>query len=464
MSEPSKPRVLIVDDEKGPRESLRMVLKNDYDCLAVASGAEALAEFPTWNPNVVLLDIRMPEMDGIALLERLKEMDEDLVVIMVTALVDIRNVVEAIKKGAADYLVKSSFNVDEVKIAIDKALENRSLRREVRRLRSEVSERYGFANIVGKSKPMRALYDLVERLSEKKTTVLICGERGTGKELVAKAIHWNGPRRDQAFITVNCGAIPESLIESELFGHERGAFTDAIQRRAGQFELANAGTIFLDEVGELSPLTQTKLLRVLQEREFRRVGGSTAIHVDVRVIAATNRDLDVAIAEGRFRADLYDRLNVVSLALPPLRERREDIPLLVDHFIAKFAEEGVTPRLAPEAMEALAAYDWPGNARELENAIERALALASDGIVTLDDLPQVVRQGEQTAALRTEVLSGKLSFDKAVEDFERDLLATALARAGWVQTRAAAVLGVSRRILKYKMDNYGLVPPDRSGS
>jgi len=456
----SKPIVLIVDDEAGVRESVRMVLKDAYEPVLAENGEAAIAWLVENRAALMFLDILMPGMDGLETLEKVRERDPALPVVMLTATKTVKTAVTAMKLGAFDYLTKP-FDVDELRLVAQRATENACLQQEVRQLREEVGKRYNFDNIIGESPAIKEVFKTVAAVAPLKTTVLITGESGTGKELVAKAIHFNSPRSGKPMVTLNCAAIPENLLESELFGHERGSFTDAHERKIGQFELADGGTIFLDEIGEMSPALQAKLLRVLEQGEILRVGGNRPISVDVRVVAATNRNLQEQIAQNRFRADLYYRLNVVSLALPALRERHDDIPRLIRHFMdVKVKALGVTPReLAPETVERLLSYRWPGNVRELENVVERLLVLGpADGSISPEYLPQEVVEGLAPVAshVRDQVLSGHKSLSDAVDEFERDLIGEALTRTHFNQTRAASVLGTTRRILKYRMDKLGI--------
>jgi DNA-binding NtrC family response regulator len=460
-------RVLIVDDEAGVRESLRMVLKNTYEAVAVASAPEALSQLQAASVDVVLLDIVMPGIDGLELLEEIRGRHPTLPVVMLTATRTVKTAVTAMKLGAFDYLTKP-FDVDQLRVVLDKATENAALVREVEALRSEVGRRYQIDNIVGRSPGMQEAFKTVLTVAPLKTTVLITGESGTGKELIAKAIHYGSPRARKPLVTLNCAAIPETLLESELFGHERGSFTDAHAKKLGQFELAHESTLFLDEVGEMGAATQAKLLRVLEQGEFLRVGGQRPVRVDVRIIAATNRDLTVAMRDGAFRPDLYYRLNVVSVHLPPLRERRDDLVLLLRHFVeVKTREMGIPEKIIrPEAVDALLRYAWPGNVRELENLIERVLVLSEGPAVTLDDLPDALRDddGRSPGALRDQVLGGRKSLGVAVDEFERDLILETLYHTDFNQTRAAAKLGTTRRILKYRMDQLGIQAPERDGA
>ncbi len=459
-----KPTVLIVDDEAGVRESLRMVLKDSCEVVPLESGEAALEWLEKNAADLVLLDILMPGMDGIEVLERIREKDRFLPVVMLTATKTVKTAVTAMKLGAFDYITKP-FDVDELRLVVQRATENANLKREVEELREAVGKRFSFENIIGESEAMQKVFRTVMAVAPLKTTVLITGESGTGKELIAKAIHYNSPRKDKPLVTLNCAAIPENLLESELFGHEKGSFTDAVDKKIGQFELAHTGTIFLDEIGEMSSALQAKLLRVLEQGEIMRVGGDRPIPVDVRVVAATNRNLQQAIQEGRFRSDLYYRLNVVSLEIPPLRERREDIPHLIRHFLDLKSKELGLPRreITPAAVDRLLQYPWPGNVRELENVIERVLVLSpGEGPIGPEHLPRDLIEGPSVAIhVREQVLSGYKSLAEAVDEFERDIISEALQRTHYNQTRAAAVLGTTRRILKYRMDKLGIEPRER---
>jgi DNA-binding NtrC family response regulator len=461
--EKAKRRILIVDDETGVRESLRMVLKDAYDSVAVASGADALEALVSGPFDVVLLDIVMPGMDGLELLEEVRSRYPRVPVIMLTATKTVKTAVGAMKLGAFDYVTKP-FDVDELRVILDKATENAALVREVEELRHEVGRRYQVENIIGRSPKMQEVFRTVLTVAPLKTTILITGESGTGKELIAKAIHYGSPRARKPLVTLNCAAIPETLLESELFGHEKGSFTDAHQKKLGQFELAHGGTLFLDEIGEMGPATQAKLLRVLEHGEFLRVGGQRAVNVDVRIIAATNRDLTAAIKDQSFRADLYYRLNVVSVHLPALRERRDDLVLLIRHFVAsKCRDMSIAEKvIRPEAVDAMLRYPWPGNVRELENLIERILVLSEGPMITLEDLPDQLKRTEASPGnLREQVLAGRKSLGDAVDEFEREIIAEALQQMEFNQTRAAEMLGTTRRILKYRMDKLGIDAPER---
>ncbi len=456
-------RVLVVDDEAGVRESLRMALKDGYDPVTVASGPEALQALAASPIDVVLLDIIMPHMDGMQALEEMRARFPHVPVIMLTATKTLKTAVAAMKLGAFHYLTKP-FDVDELRALLDQATERAALVREVEELRTEVGRRYQLENIIGRSPKMQEVFRTVLTVAPLKTTVLITGESGTGKELIAKAIHYQSPRASRLLVTLNCAAIPETLLESELFGHEKGSFTDAHTRKLGQFELAHEGTLFLDEIGEMGPATQAKLLRVLEHGEFLRVGGTKPINADVRIIAATNRDLAAGIKDGSFRPDLYYRLHVVSINLPPLRERRDDLLLLIRHFgQAKARDMGIAEKtFKPEAIDVLLRYPWPGNVREMENLIERLLVLSEGSLLGVDDLPEQVRRGEQDpGSIKEQVLQGRRSLGDAVDEFEREIIQDALLQTDFNQTRAADMLGTTRRILKYRMDKLGIPASER---
>ncbi len=451
-----RPVVLVVDDNSLLRESVRLVLEAAYEVREAAGGHEALDLLRATPVDVVLLDIRLPDLDGMAVLERIRALEEQVEVIMVTAVQTVRTAVTAMKLGAFDYLTKP-FDKDELAALVRRAVEKRALEREVAYLRAELARRQNFDELVGQHPAMQRLYQLVASVARTPVTVLITGESGTGKELVARAIHRQGPRRDGPFVPVNVAALPESLVEAELFGHERGAFTGAVGRRLGRFELAQGGTLFLDEIATLRPDLQAKLLRVLQERELERVGGSQRIRLDVRIIAATNADLRRAIQAGTFREDLYYRLNVVQIVLPPLRERREDIPLLAQHFIRKYNQQfgKQIAGIAPRALEALVAYSWPGNVRELENLIERSVALVDGPLIELRDLPLDFLLADDRG--RPEP-GGDLPLRDARDEFERQLILRVLERVQWNQSRAARILGLHRNSLKGKLAALGIRP------
>lgn len=459
-----KKRVLLIDDDPRVRASLKMVLEPIYDILQAGDGQEGLDVFRKDEPDLILLDVILPGTDGLAVLQTLRMESKMTPVIMLTGTKSVKTAVDAMKFGAADYLSKP-FDVDELRIIIDRVLNSSELEREVKQLRAQVVQRYAFHNLIGKSQGMQEIYSKIEQVADSRTTVLITGESGTGKELVAKALHYNSSRRERPFIALNCAALPETLIESELFGHEKGSFTDATARRVGQFELANTGTLFLDEIGDLSPVTQAKLLRVIQEREFTRIGGVQSIKVDVRIVAATNKNLDDLVRKSQFREDLYYRINVIALFLPPLRERGEDVPLLAKHFLEKRLEEERRPRIdfGKDALELLTRYSWPGNVRELENVVEQAFIWSQHAAQIMPEhLPTLIKNDSRSMSLRDDTLAGRMSLEKAVMEFEREIILDALKRTNYVQTHAANLLGISRRMLKYRMDTLNIGRPDTS--
>ncbi len=461
-----KKRVLLIDDEARVRTSLKMVLEPFYDIFQAADAKEGLDVFRKEGPDIVLLDIILPGTDGLSVLQTLRLESKRTPVIMLTGNKSVKTAVDAMKLGAADYLSKP-FDVEELRIVVDRALNSLELEREVKQLRAQVVQRYSFHNLIGKSQGMQEIYAKIEQVSDSRTTILITGESGTGKELVAKALHYNSSRRERPFIPLNCAALPETLIESELFGHEKGSFTDATARRVGQFELAHNGTLFLDEIGDLSHITQSKLLRVLQEREFTRIGGVQPIKVDVRIVAATNKNLDELVRKGQFREDLYYRINVIALYLPPLRERGEDIPLLAKHFLAKRVEEEKRQPIefGEDALELLTRYPWPGNVREMDNIVEQAFIWSRNSTwITPEHLPPILKNNSRSSSLRDEALAGRISLEKAVMEFEREIILDALKRTNYIQTHAANLLGISRRILKYRMDTLGIGRPDNAAS
>ncbi len=459
-------RVLLIDDDPRVRASLKMVLEPIYDILQAGDAQEGLDVFRKDEPNLILLDVILPGTDGLTVLQTLRMESKMTPVIMLTGTKSVKTAVDAMKFGAADYLSKP-FDVDELRIIIDRVLNSSELEREVKQLRAQVVQRYAFHNLIGKSQVMQEIYSKIEQVADSRTTVLITGESGTGKELVAKALHYNSSRRERPFIALNCAALPETLIESELFGHEKGSFTDATARRVGQFELANTGTLFLDEIGDLSPITQAKLLRVIQEREFTRIGGVQPIKVDVRIVTATNKNLDDLVRKSQFREDLYYRINVIALVLPPLRERGEDIPLLAKHFLEKRLDEERRPRIefGKEALELLTRYSWPGNVRELENFVEQAFIWSQNATqITPEHLPTLIKNDSRSTSLRDDTLAGRMSLEKAVMEFEREIILDALKRTNYVQTHAANLLGISRRMLKYRMDTLSIGRPDNSST
>ena len=449
--------VLIVDDEVGVRESLKMILKKDYDVFLAKDAEEAFLQIKENSPDVILLDIILPDLDGLKVLERIKQNEPDIVVIMITATNTAKTAVEAMKLGAYHYVTKP-FDNDELRLIISRSLSEKALKQELIFRREEMDKSFDFGNILGKSKGMKDIFKMVKQIADSKSTVLIMGESGTGKELISRAIHYNSNRKNYPFVTINCAAIPETLIESELFGHEKGAFTNAIEKKLGRFEVAHQGTLFLDEIGELSLTTQAKILRFLEEKEFNRVGGSKTIKVDVRLITATNKDLNQMIKKASFREDLYYRINVVPIVIPPLRERKEDIPILIDHFINKFSVENNknVKGINKDALEFLMQYEWPGNVRELENLIERVIALTSNEYIPANELPYSFKNIPKINGLKESVLDGKVSFLQAEEEFEKEVILDALKKTNYIQSHAAEILGISRRILKYKMDKLGI--------
>lgn len=455
--------VLIVDDEKNYPLILSAVLQDvGYETLTANSGMEALEILNHANADVdlVLTDMKMPVMDGIELLEKIKTINPHLPVMMMTAYGTVEKAVEAMQKGAYNYILKP-FDNEGLIIFVKKAIDMYQVIKENFRLRDVVETRYNFGNIVGKSKRMQEVFELVKKMAPSSATVLIEGESGTGKELVAKSIHFNSPRKDKPFIAVNCSALSENLLESELFGHEKGAFTGAIAMKKGRFELADSGTLFLDEIGELSQNLQVKLLRVLQERAFERVGGIRAVPVNIRIIAATNKNLKHETEQGRFREDLYYRLNVLYLVLPPLRDRVEDIRLLVDHMIEKYASERRPDQqvtgVDQDVNRLLYGYSWPGNVRELENAIERAMVLCPGNIIRVSDLPKEFKKSIGHS-LHLEGISENAKLYETLDMVEKLMIERALATSHNVQSRAAELLGIGKSGLNQKLKKYGIKP------
>ncbi len=450
----SEARILVVDDEAAQRDILGGFLrKQGYEVREAASGLTALGLLRTETVDLVLTDVRMPGMSGLDLLREARALNPELPVVVLTAYGSIEDAVAAMRDGAVDYLTKP-VDLDAVLLRVRKVLEQQRLVSENRALREALRGRYRVEGIVAESGKMQEVLSVVHRVAASTTTVLLRGESGTGKELIAQAIHYQSGRSAKPLVKVNCAALPETLLESELFGHVKGAYTGAVSDRPGRFEAANGGTIFLDEIGDVSSGVQAKLLRVLQEREFERVGSSRTLKVDVRVIAATNQDLEVAVREKRFREDLYFRLNVVPILIPPLRERREDIPPLLDHFLRKYAAENkrAIRGLTHEARDALLKYEYPGNVRELENLIERAVVLCRSEVISLEDLPLGMQEaGEGPGAVPP---AGSLPAE--LEAVERRMIEDALAQSGGVQTRAAELLGITERALRYKLKRLGL--------
>jgi two-component system response regulator PilR (NtrC family) len=453
--------LLVVDDEASLRDFLTIVFEEDgWRVETAASLADARAAFGRNTPDVVLCDLMLPDGSGIDLLRELKLADPSVAVIMITAHTSPKSAVDALKAGALDYIAKP-FDIEELKIIVRKAVERKELEDENLHLRTALEERFTFANIIGKSPKMQEIFSIVQRIARTNSTVLISGESGTGKELIARAIHYNSGRRGK-FVSINCGALPETLLESELFGHERGAFTGAIREKRGLFHEADRGTIFLDEIGETSTAMQIKLLRVLQDRVVRRVGSNTENTVDVRVIAATNRDLSDSIQKGTFREDLFYRINVIPIALPPLRYRREDIPLLVDHFIDKFANVVGVPkkRISSDAMRLIEKYSWPGNVRELENVIERMIALEASDVLTTKSLPEHVLLGGSVPDMTFDLPADGMSLEHHLESIQKIFMLKALERAGGVQTQAAELLRMTFRSFRYYAKKFDLIPRD----
>lgn len=451
--------ILVIDDEKKMHRILQISLEGlGYEVTTASSGLEGVEMARSHMPSLVITDMKMPGMSGMEVLQEIKKMDEDVPVIIMTAYGTVESAVEAMKRGAYDYILKP-FDIGEMEVIVDKALRYRRLSRENEQLRSELHSKYWFENIIGKSRSMQKIFQLVDQIAPARSTVLVRGESGTGKELIAGAIHCRSDRASSPFIRLNCGAIPATLLESELFGYEKGAFTGADRQKPGRFELADGGTLFLDEIGDMANSLQVKLLRVLQNGELEHLGGTQTIRVDVRMIAATNADLEQRIREGRFREDLYYRINVVPIYIPPLRERREDIPLLTHYFMDRYTEETHQNKktITPEALEILMGYGWPGNVRELQNMIERAVVLSRSDTLT----PQAFAfpHRPRKAALSPDDITlpeEGLSLTKVVEELEKVYLKKALIQAEGVQTRAAELLHITRKILRYKTEKYGI--------
>ena len=447
-----KPSILLIDDDPSLRRVIEYSLaENGYSVLPAASGEEGLALFQEVPCDAVITDITMPGMSGLDVLVKVRQADLNVPVIIITAYGTIESAVSAMKQGAFDYITKP-FNRDELRITLERALKMRRLEKENVRLRAEVIDRYRFDAIVGNSEKLREVIALAGRVAPSDATVLVTGESGTGKELLARGIHYSSGRSEGPFVAVNCAAIPENLIESELFGHVKGAFTGAVRDREGKFELADGGTLFLDEIGDLRVDLQAKILRSLQERTVDRVGGVKQIDLDVRVIAATNKDLEREVREGSFREDLYYRLSVVTLQMPPLRDRKDDIPVLAEHFLRKFSP-GLIVRLAPDALALLTAYGWPGNVRELENVMERASILKRGDTITCEDLPEKL---SRKATGASEVLLNLPEEGLSLEELEKDLIVKALEKHKGNQTRAAEYLRITRPTLIYRMEKFGL--------
>jgi two-component system response regulator PilR (NtrC family) len=451
-------KILVVDDEISMREFLSILLEREGYATSLAADAEAaLKLLESEEFALVISDVNMPGLNGIKLLERIKQISPETAVLLITAFSTAEQAVEAMKLGAYDYIAKP-FKVEEIKVLVRNALEKRSLQRENLRLQQEIQERYSFSGLIGKSKKMRDVYSLIEKVSASNVNVLILGESGTGKELAARAIHYNSPRKGKQFVAVNCGAIPENLMESELFGHKKGSFTGAIADRPGLFEQAEGGTLFLDEIGEVPLQLQTKLLRVLQEREFRKVGGTEEKRADVRIVAASNKELEEQVKEGTFREDLFYRINVVPIRMPSLRERPEDIPLLIEHFCKKFShapKDG--ENISADAMKVMMTYPFPGNVRELENLIERCMVLGG-ATISMDSLPPHVLEYQQTTAVTDgyTIPAEGMNLEAYLDGIEKRFLLQALEKSGGIKKKAAEFLGLTFRSFRYRLAKFGM--------
>ncbi|HGE69481.1 TPA: sigma-54-dependent Fis family transcriptional regulator [Candidatus Poribacteria bacterium] len=456
-------KILLIEDDETMRDGMSQVLKRaGHDVVCVSNGFDGIKSLSKEKFDLVITDFKMEGMDGMEVLEKVKSIDENIEVLMITAYGTIDMAVEAMRKGAFDYVTKP-FSPKEFIIRVEKAIKfgdakktEARLDEENKYLRHELDIQYNFGEIVGASEKMKAVFEMVEKIAKSDSAVMIYGESGTGKEMVARAIHFHSNRKDNSFVKVNCGALAEGVLESELFGHEKGSFTGAIRRKLGRFELADKGTIFLDEIGDIPTGTQIKLLRVLQEKEFERVGGEETISVDVRVIAATNKDLRIMVEEGKFREDLFYRLQVIPIELPPLRERKEDIPMLIEHFLEKKSRQlnKKPPRVNEMALKELTNYYWPGNVRELENLMERAVVLCEGEEIGLKDLSMLLGNTNKSSL---NLSREDLSLDEALEDLERQLIERALEKAKGVKTEAARILGLKTSALYYKLEKYGMI-------
>lgn len=459
----SQLHVLVVDDDPAVRDVLQEALMQEgYSVSAAEDGTTAIQAVKDSVVHIVITDFQLPDIDGLEIIDRLAKLDAKIIPIMMTGFGTIETAVRAMKSGAFDFITKP-FDLETVAVVVRKAAEFLRLRQENHLLRKAVRDQYRLEQLVGVSEPMQQVMEFVQKVADSDSTVMIQGESGTGKELVARMLHFNSFRKDRPLVPVNCGAIPENLLESELFGHEKGAFTGATHSRMGRFELANGGTIFLDEIGEMSLPLQVKLLRVLQEREFERVGGNRTIHVDVRIIAATNQDLEAQVEEKRFRKDLFYRLNVIPIVIPPLRERRSDIPLLIDHFLTRFNQSKHTEiaGLAPDVLHMLTEYDWPGNIRELENMIERLVVLKKRGVLSVDDLPEKICRKPLGLDLKEQFIrfsEDGINLSREVEQYEKHLIMEALRKANGVTSRAAQLLHLNRTTLVEKLKRKGVDP------
>jgi DNA-binding NtrC family response regulator len=458
--------ILVVEDDRAQREALQEILHQEgYDLETVPDGETGLKRLQEQGYDLVLTDLSLPGIGGLDILRFLVHHQPHCLCIIVTGYATVKNSVDAMRLGAYDYLPKP-VDPQELRLVVQRALEHQRLQQENLQLKKQLFKRFGFANIIGTSEPIVQLFDLIRKVADTDSTVLILGESGTGKELIARALHYNSQRRHGNLVAVNCAAIPEELLESELFGHERGAFTHAVRTRIGRFEQANGGTIFLDEIADMSPGLQVKLLRVLQDRSFERIGGIKSIKVDIRVIAATNQELEALVKQGNFREDLYYRLNVIPVRVPPLRERVGDIPLLVKHFLQEFSKKKKKPakRLSPQAMDLLVRYPWPGNVRELENLMERLVILTEGDEIKVDDLPQRFREADSMGIEDKSIdfpLEG-LNLPQALQDLERRLILKALERSNWVKSRAAQLLNLNRTTLIEKMKKQQILTPETS--
>jgi DNA-binding NtrC family response regulator len=447
-------KILIVDDNPEVLKLIANILEtNNYEVETVSSGASAIKKLESNDYDMVLTDLMMPDVDGMQVLDHIKSRASKTMCIILTGHGTIKSSVNAIKKGAFDYITKP-VSASELLIIVEKALKFKNLEEENIRLKKELKGKYHYKNIVGTSQVIKKIYDLIEKVSDTDGTVLITGASGTGKELIARSIHYNSQRSDKPLVVINCGAVPEALLESELFGHEKGAFTGAYKKRIGRFEMANGGTVFLDEIGEMSPALQIKLLRVLQEQQFERVGGTKTIHVDLRFIAATNKNLTTAINMEKFREDLYYRLNVIPIKVPSLKQRRSDIPLLIDFFLKKFqkTKNKKITGFSQSALDAMWVYEWPGNVRELENVLKRLTILCEGPVVNLEDLPENIRDVSGAGQMEEEVILGdELNLNEAVQDYEKRIILEALEKTNWVKSKAAKLLNINRTTLVAKI-------------
>lgn len=455
--------ILVVDDDPAVRDILQEALiQHEYSVFTAEDGAAAIQAVKESVVHIVITDFQLPDINGLEIIDRLAKLDAKIIPIMMTGFGTIETAVRAMKSGAFDFITKP-FDLEAVAVVVRKAAEFLRLRQENHLLRKAVRDQYRLEQLVGASEPIQQVMEFVQKVADSDSTVMIQGESGTGKELVARMLHFNSLRKDRPLVPVNCGAIPENLLESELFGHEKGSFTGATHARMGRFELANGGTIFLDEIGEMSLPLQVKLLRVLQEREFERVGGNRTIHVDVRIVAATNQDLETLVEERRFRKDLFYRLNVIPIVIPPLRERRSDIPLLIDHFLTRFNQTKHTEvsGLAPDALHLMTEYDWPGNIRELENMVERLAVLKKHGVLSIEDLPEKICRRSAGTDLKEQFIrfsEDGINLSREVEQYEKHLIMEALRKANGVTSRAAQLLQLNRTTLVEKLKRKGVDP------